>query len=194
VRAECPPHPLGMHRYLSLKRNINNLRRLLSLSGSDCAPSCAHSLRLLVLTSHHTISRGRSALSFRYAVRTKRQLHFVEHQTQYLRKPENRRPKPTTSSDGREHNRALALTTTYVAFSIRPHQKGLNAAESPRLKLGLCGGPVGHQNTTWIIRMMSSSGDQIVKRRGRNGAAVTAARREMSSSVNGRKRMSRTSA
>src|SRR5215469_15969381 len=51
-----------------------------------------------------------------------------------------------------------------------------------------------HQNTTLIIRKMSSSGDQIVNRRGRNGAAVTAARREISSRPKGTVRISRTNA
>jgi len=37
------------------------------------------------------------------------------------------------------------------------------------------------QNTTLMIRMMSSSGEKIVSRRGKRGAAVTVARRVMSS-------------
>ena len=40
--------------------------------------------------------------------------------------------------------------------------------------------------------MMSSSGEKIVSRRGKSGAAVAAAKREMSSSPNGIGRISRT--
>lgn len=50
------------------------------------------------------------------------------------------------------------------------------------------------QNTTLTIRRMSSSGEKIVSRRGKRGAAVAAARRVMSSKPNGTARISRTRA
>jgi hypothetical protein len=50
------------------------------------------------------------------------------------------------------------------------------------------------QNTTLMMRIMSSSGEKIVSSRGKSGAAVAAARRAMSSSPKGTGRMSRTMA
>lgn len=50
------------------------------------------------------------------------------------------------------------------------------------------------QNTIFITRMISSSGEKIVSRRGTRGAAVAAARRVTSSNQNGIGRISRTMA
>src|SRR5215472_9185136 len=50
------------------------------------------------------------------------------------------------------------------------------------------------QNTTLMMRMMSSSGEKIVRASGNRGAAVAVARREMSSSPKGTERISRTMA
>ena len=48
------------------------------------------------------------------------------------------------------------------------------------------------QNTTLRTRIKSSSGEKIVRRSGTSGAAVAAAKRDMSSSPKGTARMSRT--
>ena len=50
------------------------------------------------------------------------------------------------------------------------------------------------QNSTLMMRMISSSGEKIVSKRGTSGAAVATARREMSSRPNGTARISRTMA
>ena len=50
----------------------------------------------------------------------------------------------------------------------------------------------GIQNTTLIIRLISSSNEKIVSRRGDKGAAVATARRDTSCSPKGTTRISRT--
>ena len=78
------------------------------------------------------------------------------------------------------------------ACSVRDVQNGQDQEEQPFIHGGNFRSGEYHQNTTCTTRIINSSNEKMVSKRGDKGTAVAKARRETSFRSNGTTRISRT--